>query len=103
MSVMCLSVCVCLGVWMCPQDHGRQQQGVATHSNPRGIYASQVRIQYTEESRGVEFEYRTTQIDVNYNGSGLKGTGGPKLEWLASGLLLMHTLSNITPNSDRQK
>ena len=38
--------------------------------------------QHTESSRGVTFVYRTENICINYNGSGLKGTGGPKLEWL---------------------
>ena len=48
----------------------------------RGEYMRQKCREYTVRCRDVKFVYRTEDICINYNGCGLKGTGGPKLEWL---------------------
>ena len=37
---------------------------------------------YARRSRDLVWTYSTDVVDLNYNGSGAKGTGGPKLEWL---------------------
>ena len=55
---------------------------VPSNKRGRGAYMRQKCREYTVRCRGVKFTYRTEDICINYNGCGLKGTGGPKLEWL---------------------
>ena len=55
---------------------------------------------YAERSRNLVWTYSTDSIDENYNGSGTKGTGGPKLEWLRPAMDEYCTSRPTTQNSD---
>ena len=55
---------------------------VPRNKRTRGDYLRRKCTEYTIRSRDIRFTYRTESICEKYNGSGFKGTGGPKLEWL---------------------